>query len=522
MATEVEPGKEKLTTLIKRLYVLEPAIPSMELLDKQARGKRWETIEVPRIQTDVLINDSIHVSDLSKSIFGSDGNEGFGQINPINAAVFKDNTRGIYYMPTDGYHRIESFLIAKEPNIESIVLYGLTLEEVYDLRILAANSTGSTRFSRVAEWMQKIFELTKWSKEKHLSLVQAFSLATQGTKGTRLDLTQEEAKELKGWVKEKAGYWGKKVGSIWADLVIISKADPDLVRSVRIGGGGGHGPGKGKFNRDSLKAIVDALPDEFVLQQLTAQLVTTHNFNALQTAGVAKAMAEFKNDDEVLELIRSHALSIAQLAPVCSELDNPWDTVKNLIVVAEYHGLNQSETVALGQAVLGLGEDDELLDAIYEDPRKYFVKQGSNEVGLNSVLPGKRKVGGFSRYAINGMQVEDNSAGYVRDKTTVDYEIEINRLKEIINTIQESGKGISWKDKKRSWWKLFPDFTDKEQQVFDLVFGKKLGVKKAAKELNDLTENQIAVVIKSGLSKYMLAMKDEIESWADKTMYGAE
>src|SRR3990167_5163975 len=152
--------------------------------------------------------------------------------------------------------------------------------------------------------MQRSFEETIWFKEKGLTLLQAFSLCAPGVSGVRLELTQEEIAQLRGWADQKAAAWGKRSTSILQDLVMITKADPDLVRQVRIGKGGGHGEGKGMINPARLKAIVNNLSDKN-LQLKVGEAVVWADLDARNTDLLAQAIAAFQDESETVEIICS-------------------------------------------------------------------------------------------------------------------------------------------------------------------------------------------------------------------------
>ena len=153
MSIEAKPTYQP-DQIVTSLPIILSELPPLEILGWRLRGKRYETIPVGLINMTVKIVDQTHVNDLATSIFGSSENKpGMGQIAPIITAAFIGNEGpdNIIYEPTDGFHRIETFIQRKSPYIEAIVLYGISQEEMYDLRILAANSFRATSFARIAE-----------------------------------------------------------------------------------------------------------------------------------------------------------------------------------------------------------------------------------------------------------------------------------------------------------------------------------------------------------------------------------
>lgn len=267
----------------------------LELLKQEIRTERMEIIPVGRIVLDACIVDDSHVGSLAESM-SSDR----GQISPITvrARMEMGQDEKIYYDVIDGFHRSAGLVALQKEIAKATVIYGCGNEELFDLRVLAANSVRSVQFARVANWMQFSFSQTEWAK-KDLTLSQVFSLVVFNSNGSKLGLTTDEAERLKRWVKDKAKTWNKPVPTIWEEMRSVEKAAPDLVAIVRVGGGG-HGK-KGVLSPARFMAVVDELPDEYELQRRVVQVVLANNLVEKQARTYAKAIAQLKGDEESLE-----------------------------------------------------------------------------------------------------------------------------------------------------------------------------------------------------------------------------
>ena len=500
------------TQLVRRLDVLPNELTSDEILSLDIRGKRWEKIPLAQIKDDTSIIDSGHVEELSNSIFGSDGIGGLGQLTPITAAAFKDE-EDKYYLITDGFHRKDVFNRAKEKEIETIVLYGLNLEEVYDLRVLAANSVKSTGFARVVEFMQKSFEQTTWHKDKGLTLLQTFGLCSVDSSGVRLQLDLDEATQLKKWALEKAHCWGKKPGSVYQSLLVASKADPELVKKVRVGSRG-RGKGGGDFNTASLKAMTDVIPNRHGLQNAVYEAVIENDLIEEETRRLSEAVKYFDENEEpdIIELTCSKAKAVAEIS---KNIPDP-NEVKDILLVGEYHDLTQEETIQLAEKITQIGENDELRDQMYREPKKFIeIKSEETDEDLK-VEKSELATNGhrlhrsiFDKQIYDGEYSSDKTAGYTIPHTNTDLQNQIERLEVELKKAQERAGGNSWKRRKRTWWKSVPGLSIEEVKIYELIFVKRQRLKDVAQSL-DMTPNRIAKLIYSGINRYILQERENL------------
>lgn len=229
----------------------------------------------------------------------------WGQLSPITVRARDITPIGslpqIHFDVVDGFHRLPVFPQIGLTHADAVVLYNITDEELFDLRVLAASSVKSLAYARIAVWMQQSFKETEWA-EKGLLLSQVFGLAVFDTEQSRLGLTAVETQRAKDWARDKAKKWSRPVASIWDIARTAEIAAPDLLKAVRVGGGGAHSK-LGELNPARLKAIASALPAEHALQRMVANTVTTMNLNVDDTANLANKVAKVKDNPRIVQLI---------------------------------------------------------------------------------------------------------------------------------------------------------------------------------------------------------------------------
>lgn len=233
--------------------------------------QRQETVFMASIDAEVVLVDRDHALDLAHAIQGPRG-----QIQPVllRARILGDQ---VVYDPLDGYHRIKGTeLLRAEQGLDwkgfpvwAVVLYNCSDEEMFDQRILAANSVKAVKFPRLAVWMKGAWQTSPWADK--LTMSQAFSLAAQDSSGKKLGVTPEEAEAIKQWAREKAKKWLTPIGTLTQQLQIIEVADPDLVKRVRTGA---FTAGGLSLTPSQLNVIVTAFPNHYEAQQTIANLAS--------------------------------------------------------------------------------------------------------------------------------------------------------------------------------------------------------------------------------------------------------
>jgi len=270
------------------------------------RISRAETIEIERIVKKESIIDPNHAQELKNSMGST-----MGQTTPITvAAIFENNE--LKYHITDGFHRTEA-LREKAERIKAVVIYGLKMEDVYDLRVLAASSVKSVQFARLSSWMLQSFENSRWS-EAGLTLSQAIGLVVQNSSGKILGIASREAEDLKSWVREKMNMWQGAIGTHYHNIRAVELSFPQIVDQVRSGGGG-KGRGQGVLNPSRFRAMVEALPKNLEGQWFMTKLILEHDLVTREIELVAEAVSTLlspKNfDKETLKMLVIDPINIA-------------------------------------------------------------------------------------------------------------------------------------------------------------------------------------------------------------------
>lgn len=242
----------------------------LEIIRSGEKTERLEVINLHNVSHDSSIVDDNHAEQLGKSM-----QKDRGQLIPIGVIARERDGKPVYDI-FDGFHRTAAMRVLGEETIKANVVYGSDDQELFDLRILAASSVGSVQFARVADWISQSYALTDWSKEG-LPVSRAFSAAlSNAQKINGYDFSETEVNAIKTWVSERTSKWGKNIGSVYVDLMVIANADPDVVSRVRMGSGGSD---RAKLiTPDRLKAVVKEFPGEegYSMQNVLLDLAVEH------------------------------------------------------------------------------------------------------------------------------------------------------------------------------------------------------------------------------------------------------
>jgi len=271
-------------------------IPQLELLEKGIKTERLEMVSVEDVVLEGCIVDEEHIDNLARLMEGPRG-----QISPVTLRARDIGNGKIHYDIIDGFHRIPALLKIGRPLVEAVVVYGCPDEEMYDLRVVAANSVKSVQFARVASWMKASFAQTEWAK-KGLTLSQILALAVSDSSGTRLKLSPQEVERAKEWARVKSKAWNRPIATLWETARAVEAGAPDLVANVRVGGGGPHSR-KGELSPARYRAIVFPLQGEYDLQRKVAKMVIYHNLDAEEASALAHRVARVADLPELLNKI---------------------------------------------------------------------------------------------------------------------------------------------------------------------------------------------------------------------------
>lgn len=203
-------------------------LSATDLLRSRIETERLETIPLGRVLTEHALVDPSHANELGASM-----QQKRGQLTPITVRARLEEKSGVVYDVIDGFHRTEGKKRTGEADINATVVYGCTDEEMFDLRILAASSVRTVQFARVAQWINMSYANTVWAK-KGLSVNTAFRIAYGGYGSTaNREVSDQEVGEMKEWLQAKCDKWGRPLGTIRNELMLVSQSDPTLVKEVR-------------------------------------------------------------------------------------------------------------------------------------------------------------------------------------------------------------------------------------------------------------------------------------------------
>jgi len=281
-----------------------------ELIERNIRTERLENIDIEQIYIDFGIVDKSHAEELGKSM-----KEDRGQLMPIlvRARLEEDVVR---YDIIDGFHRTLGKIKEGFKGIDAKVIYSCSDQELYDLRILAANSVKSVQFARLAQWITSSFETSGFAK--HIDVCQAFGLTINDCNRSYVasDLSPEKIEELKKWVIKKSKVWERTPSAIYQDLRIISVSNPELVKIVKDANSGKE---RAKYlTKEKLKQIAERYPGEknYHIQKLIVDYVIKHK---LQTTHVRPILDNLETrhifnlpDEEITKIISSTKFEVIE------------------------------------------------------------------------------------------------------------------------------------------------------------------------------------------------------------------
>ncbi|MBU1327007.1 hypothetical protein KKB64_01800 [Patescibacteria group bacterium] len=291
-------------------FNLKDALPE-ELLQLSERGTKIERIEKIPVSSLVLegkITDEEHEAKLEDQM-GVDG-----QKVPMWLRA-RSTESGIVYDIIDGYHRGSVLNKLRITLGLAQVSYGMSNEELYDQRVIAANSVRSVQFARVIRWMQRSYLESTWARDYNLKLSTILGLAFQkdkiGHPGKRLGLTPKKAQEAIAWVEGKAQLWQGELGTIYLQIRAAEISFEEITEQVRVSSGGGH-KGSGVFNPGKFVAMAEELPGELHLQRKMLAIIREHNPNADDTRLVARALKLKRRVPHTVKALERDPVNVAR------------------------------------------------------------------------------------------------------------------------------------------------------------------------------------------------------------------
>lgn len=260
-----------------RLLTLSPKDLFHAVENTDRKVVRTEYIPISKIVVEGTPIDESHARDLGNLLTGE-----WGQTQSImlRIRVEGDTDNDIFYDIMDGYHRVAGLgLVADEPNpnIKSEVYYNCSDVELYDQRIIAANSVKAVQFARLGYWMKGAWLQTPWRNK--LTVTQAFSLASNQSSGKILGLSLEESAQIRDWAVAKAEKWLIPISTVTHNLKTIEISDEILVSRVRVGS---FGKGQLAITPSQLETISTAFPKQGEIQRLIAAHANSHGLSNMK------------------------------------------------------------------------------------------------------------------------------------------------------------------------------------------------------------------------------------------------
>jgi DNA-directed RNA polymerase specialized sigma24 family protein len=247
--------------------------------------------------------DEGHVEELGVSMeIEADKKGGDGQIS----RVVLGEVRGEPYFPIiDGFHRTEWRRENNFAVVRSSIRLDSTWEDVWDLRITTATTHKAVKFSRIVDWIDKIWQLSPWHEQ--LNAYQAFNLAARVSVGEKTlrqhGISQEDVEGIKEWATTKSQKWDLAVNTITSHLYTASKVDSALVAEAR--------EGKGGYTQEHfltpqhLSVFARTLPMRYELQHIVADAVKEQALSTNETKILAQIAGRAGNAEAVLEIIKA-------------------------------------------------------------------------------------------------------------------------------------------------------------------------------------------------------------------------
>jgi len=331
-----------------------------ELVEQNVRIKKNETIKLDHIFLDKDIIDEDHAIELGKSINKDQTKDGRGQLVPILVRAVIDNDE-IFYDVIDGFHRTYGSIKENLKEIDAIVVYGCSEQELFDLRILAANSVKSVQFARLAQWINSSFETTEFSKK--IDVCQAFALAINDSERSYIaNFSQEEILSLKNWINQKASIWQRTPSSIYQDLRIISMSNPELVKKVRTVKGGY--VGSQVITREKLKLVSERFPGEknYSLQETILKYVNDHKLQKQQILNILDQIeinySLNMSKSQTLNLIKKIHIPKNQEKTNKSEKKKKSTKTSNTLSVSKPEEINNQESLHSLRVIISEQKDE--------------------------------------------------------------------------------------------------------------------------------------------------------------------
>lgn len=443
-----------------------------ELIRKEARVKRDETIPISQIVSETDIIDENHASELGANMQLDDT----GQLIRIAVRARFNRQSKIVYDVIDGFHRTEGKRRIGDEEIDAVVLYGRTDEELFDQRILAASSVRSVQYPRIAEWVTKSYASTKWAK-KRIPVERAFQIVAQKSRRPQgVRLTDEELDELYDYVQEKCAKWSRKPLVVSNILQVVADADPKLVKAVRDKGGGQDRVAY--VTPERLKVIVNAFPgkENFGIQNALMEMILDARMYSTSAGPFLEDLLSRVNsrmgEKRVIQIARS-------IFPKHKEAEEKRQKRRGKLTLAD----------------LDLGDDDQGVQDVIDDGERgtgmetVRVTEGNGEKGAEKSGPIYRRTPSDPRPARPGRRDNTDETRLLEfvPKTLEEALWQIDGLKAQVASLREEGVD--------TWWRGAAFLSREEQVLMEQVVHKGKDIQEAATELRLGSEKAVRYII---------------------------
>ena len=229
--TQVEANRA--TTILDALPTHLPInlLESISVLNRREGGLIEAFVPISLVYQEDVPVDKAHVKELADSIAKeAKSSSRTGQLSPVLLAEVSNFNM---FPIIDGFHRVPALEMVGQTEVFATIRPNSTWEEIIDLRILAAITHKSVKFSRLIEWVEEAWKRSQWADR--VSAIQAFTIGYEGfkSKGKRLDIDEEEVEEIRRWTQEKSEQWHISTATVYSHLAVARLADPTLVKEAR-------------------------------------------------------------------------------------------------------------------------------------------------------------------------------------------------------------------------------------------------------------------------------------------------
>ena len=277
-------------------------LESISVLNRREGGLIEAFVPISLVYQEDVPVDKAHVRELADSISKEAKNSSrTGQLSPVLLAEVPDFNM---FPIIDGFHRVPALEMVGQTEVFATIRPNSTWEEIIDLRILAAITHKSVKFSRLIEWVEEAWKRSQWSDR--VSAIQAFTIGYEGfkSKGKKLDIDEEEVEEIKRWTQEKSEQWHISTATVYSHLAVARLADPTLVKEARERKSGHV---LEAVTPAHLGVIVKALPYRFDMQRLAAETAKENALTIPRTRALAFTIAKAESLEEAREIINSES-----------------------------------------------------------------------------------------------------------------------------------------------------------------------------------------------------------------------